>query len=507
MHEATSSHHHETRIPLREALILAAILLVTMVLYALLMVRDTVPLPGLAILLGLWLLHWIISGRLSLATPMDMPLLALLALLPLSLYISIDRALSLPKVYGLVLGINIFYLIVNLVRSRSLLRLVIPALVLLCLGMTAFGLVSSDWTFAGGSALDPVYNRIPHLIDSVPRSTFSGVNVNTTGGMLTFLVPLLAGLMWDRGSFRRTFLKSKTLGVVYKLVLAGAAGAAMVTLLLTQSRGAILGSAAGLLTLAIWKNRRFVWLLPLLLLIILAAFYIFAEGDPSKFISMLDTNEFQTLPGRLEAWKNTLYLIQDFPITGAGIGTYNKLFAEVYSFIPFALQGEGSYHAHSTYLASAVDLGLPALVLYMALAGSAATMALRTVYRGHTLNRALARGLACGLLAHLVFGIMDAFLLGTKPGAILWVFYGLIAALYLGSRGSATAKRSAAGWWKGMGIGLGLWGLASLAALAFVTTLPWLSILIAGVLGVVLGILSVAGFLHNQLDKQPFENR
>jgi hypothetical protein len=40
-------------------------------------------------------------------------------------------------------------------------------------------------------------------------------------------------------------------------------------------------------------------------------------------------------------------------------------------------------------------------------------------------------GLVWGILTHQIFGLTDAFLLGTKPGVVMWVFMGLIAALYV----------------------------------------------------------------------------
>jgi hypothetical protein len=31
------------------------------------------------------------------------------------------------------------------------------------------------------------------------------------------------------------------------------------------------------------------------------------------------------------------------------------------------------------------------------------------------------------MLAHQVFGLTDAFILGTKPGVLLWIFFALVA--------------------------------------------------------------------------------
>jgi hypothetical protein len=40
-------------------------------------------------------------------------------------------------------------------------------------------------------------------------------------------------------------------------------------------------------------------------------------------------------------------------------------------------------------------------------------------------------GLGAGILAHQIFGLTDAFMLGTKPGIVMWIIMGLITGLYL----------------------------------------------------------------------------
>ncbi|MFQ5343985.1 MAG: hypothetical protein ACE5F6_20785 [Anaerolineae bacterium] len=41
------------------------------------------------------------------------------------------------------------------------------------------------------------------------------------------------------------------------------------------------------------------------------------------------------------------------------------------------------------------------------------------------------KGPAAGLLAHQIFGLTDAFMLGAKPGIVMWILMGLITGLYL----------------------------------------------------------------------------
>jgi len=37
--------------------------------------------------------------------------------------------------------------------------------------------------------------------------------------------------------------------------------------------------------------------------------------------------------------------------------------------------------------------------------------------------------LAAGMFAHHVFGLTDAFMLGTKPGIVMWIFFAFAAAI------------------------------------------------------------------------------
>ena len=481
--------------------LLPILLAVTAVLYAVLMIADLLPLWGLAALAGLWLLYTILNRRLSPATPLDMPILAMLIILVLSWFVTVDRALSISKIEGLLLGITLFYLLTNYLWRTRQLRLVIPALVALALGVAALGLVGADWDFAQETALSPIYARLPHLISAVPRSTFNGINVNTIGGALGFFVPLLFSLLWDEGAYGRTFInsKQKTKTRLYKVFLFIAFCFCGTLLVLTQSRGAMLGSAAGMLAVAIWKDRRFLWLLPIILAVLAAVFVFVGQGNLSNLVSNLDSNEYSTLPGRMEAWRNTLYLIQDFPITGTGIGTYSKLFNEVYTFIPFALQGAGSAHAHNSYLAVAADLGLPGLILYMALFSGTARMALKVVRTSRNITQALVIGLACGLLSHMVFGITDAYLLGTKLGGIMWIFFGIIAAINAHKKRFAsqitdmvedesTSKNKAGTKVWSLLAGIGTWLLFSAAAVALVNVNVYVSVGLAAGLGMILGM-------------------
>jgi len=89
-------------------------------------------------------------------------------------------------------------------------------------------------------------------------------------------------------------------------------------------------------------------------------------------------------------------------------------------------------HAHNELLQVAIDLGIPGFVAYVALWWAFA----RTTWRVYAWapdegTRRLVLGIAAGLLAHQIFGLTDAFMLGTKPGIVMWILMGIITGLYL----------------------------------------------------------------------------
>jgi putative inorganic carbon (HCO3(-)) transporter len=80
-------------------------------------------------------------------------------------------------------------------------------------------------------------------------------------------------------------------------------------------------------------------------------------------------------------------------------------------------------------LQTAVDLGLPGLVAYLALLLIAWASCWRCARRGDPSIRPTALGLAAGLVGLHVYGLVDALAPGSKPGLAFWLALGLIAAL------------------------------------------------------------------------------
>ena len=495
--------------------------LLLIILYAIFMVSDKVPLVGLVALGLTWAIRWWMTGAEEVtATPMDVPILGILALLPLSLYASTDWSLSLPKVYGIILGVAIFYASINAINTIRRLGLAVVGLILLSAIVASMGLVGADWLGTKLFALPQIYELLPRLVRDVPRSIAGGIHPNIVGGALTFFIPLQASLLWSNREFNATrFVTNTRLARIfhsgYKPILLLSLALTSFTLLLTQSRGAIAGVSIGLYVLALWHDRRFLGAIPLVVLGLFVMVQVWGVGNLTEFLSRIDISGGITLSGRMEAWQRAIYMIQDFPFTGVGIGTFDPVAHVLY---PFFLIGPDVQvpHAHNMLLEVAVDLGIPGLVFYVALLSGFAFSAWRAYQKAAKSLRALIVGLTCGMLAHQIFGIMDAFMLGTKLGVVMWLFFGLVTAMYiyqdrlamefndaevkkvgkgivLGS--SAFERKSRARQWlRGLGSFFPpfvYWALFSMLAISFVGNQPYISLAIAVAGGVILGFICI----------------
>ena len=420
--------------------ILVVMFLLITLLYALLMFTDRLPLFGIAFVGLLWLSFWLLTGRISFATPMDLPIIGLITLLPLSLAITVDRELVIPNLYSLGLAIPLFYVIVNAINQPRRVQLAGLAIIFLAIATSTPGLLGTDWENTKLPLLTPIYENLPNLVSIIPGAPAGGgINANTLGGALAFFPPLLLSLIWDKGGFKRMFQKDKgqlnPSYFLYKVLLLFTLLFTSAALILTQSRAAYLGTVIGIIVLAVWKDHRFLWSIPLIIVIIGITWQFYAQGSTlGELITLLDSSGERTLESRLELWQNTISVIQDFPLTGVGLNTFGSILSNYYSFNIFPYGDEFYFHAHNTFLTIAVEMGIPALALYSTLIGSFTAMAVRIYKKGRTFIQALTMGLFCGLLAHMAYGMMDAYTLGKILGVIMWIFYGVMAALYIHRR-------------------------------------------------------------------------
>jgi hypothetical protein len=300
-------------------------LLVT--IYVIFTFSDRAPLLGLLVLGLLWIARWWATGRLATMTPVDIPILAILTMVPVSLYVSVDRSLSQPKFYGLILGIAVFYVVVNATRTIRGMQLAAVALVLVSAVVVMLGLVATDWPSKAKLFSWPqLYGDLPRLIQEIPRSRRGGFSPNGIGGTLIFLIPVLLSLLWSgRPATRIQEASSRLLPIWwawYRPILALSLLLTTFTLALTQSRSALIGISVGLLALAVWHDRRALWAIPIIALALFVLFQSGREWRLTQFVLHVDADS-PTVQRRVEIWQRAIHMIRDSPHAGVGLGAFN----------------------------------------------------------------------------------------------------------------------------------------------------------------------------------------
>jgi len=382
----------------------------------------------LAVVPIVWACARITTGRIVPRTPLNIALYVLLTMVAVSLYATFDIQFSLGKVSGLLLGVLFYWAVVRWVTTAHRLKIAVAAFLFAGTGLAVIGLLGARW-FDKFPLIGAIVSRLPRAIRGIPGAE-EGFQPNAVAGCLVLFVPLQAALLFSgagsrlRGAVpgpRRTFTI-----VVQSLLLVLTAG----TLLLTQSRGAWLGTAVAVLSFLFWYGKRTRLLAAAL---VAASLLLVATLGPqtaaNMAISQSGPGMAGNVSGRVELWSRAVYGIQDFPFTGMGMNAFRKVMPVLYPTFLTSPDFDVA-HAHNHLLQAALDLGIPGLVAYLSIWIVAAVVLVR-VYRcaSDRAVPALAGGLGAGLIAHFSFSMTDAIPLGSKAG-VFWLSLALAVSLH-----------------------------------------------------------------------------
>jgi len=134
--------------------------------------------------------------------------------------------------------------------------------------------------------------------------------------------------------------------------------------------------------------------------------------------------------GRFEIFSRALFMIQDFPYTGIGMGSFTSV---ADTFYPFLYASPGSInHAHNLILQVALDLGIPGLIAWLAIIIIIVSTSWNLLRVGRSLDNTLLTGIGAGLLcsqiALITHGLTDAVTWGmVRSAPIVWAIWGFTA--------------------------------------------------------------------------------
>ncbi len=326
------------------------------------------------------LVRLVLTGRLFIRTPFDLPILIFLAGSVAGLIVSPDRVVALGGLASTFASVVVYYGLANNQRRGNRYWLTVGALV------CAVTVGLSVWFFSEGTARLVVFNRwFFSLFKEFPKTGGPVLQFNSLGALLASVIPCLLAVALFKG---------------HRLIRTVAAGFAVLftaALVLTDSGGGWIACAAGVATVLCWWRWQS--------LFALVPSYGLAAGSAALFYHRVSwlAPSFSTgsLMTRFVFWGNTLRLLGGWrAVTGLGLGGWSRAYREAYADVQI--------HVHNSYLQQYVDAG----VIGVATTVSAAVQFL---FLGRDILHArrddpwygVAVGLIGGVVAGAVFAMYD----------------------------------------------------------------------------------------------------
>ena len=203
-----------------------------------------------------------------------------------------------------------------------------------------------------------------------------------------------------------------------RLLFAGTATVALVgtaALLLTQSRGGLLGYAAALAVIVWWSGARLrlLSLLAAVFLVLVVALTPPGQHIAARFIQsgFAVEQDVQVTPAtwanqeRIAHWRAGIAMMEAYPWTGAGAGQFNVRYREFTKVWRFRIPRG---HAHNGYIQMGAQAGVPGLIASFLFAGALLASTWRGFHRAlGPANRAVALGGFAVMVAFCVHSVFD----------------------------------------------------------------------------------------------------
>lgn len=350
--------------------------------------------------------------RMPARTPLDLPVLAVMAAIALGVAGSLDRRVSLEAVLPILPAIPLFYLVADhrFADADTLRRAVLIAgVTVACFALASVWRQWQGWLDLV-RAVDGGVSRATLLPPSVPRVEGVGSHPNVLGAVLAIATPFF---VLSFGATRRLERAAAAVGLVI----------ALAALFFTLSRAAWVAAAAGTCVTAagmVLGSGRTLRLRPVLggtgVLVALALVAAAALGGARPDWLFRDS-----LDPRADMRRAGIEMFKERPLTGNGPGLYVALYPRHDGAYPFA-----AVHSHNVAVQIAADYGLAGLLAGALMLGATAALFVWRFVRGDAAQRRLVAGASGAVTAFLVHGLADAPHLFPEVLLLLAIAVGLV---------------------------------------------------------------------------------
>ncbi|RKY27079.1 MAG: hypothetical protein DRP61_04865 [Candidatus Omnitrophota bacterium] len=311
----------------------------------------------------------------------------------------------------------------DIYHSQSILfERVIPYLIYLIMGayliqsnkkniyILAFALVISAFIIGLGGAADYILKSPKRLF------TVFGYELpfHSLALFLTFYIPFLTFLFIGM----QKLWKKVILGVILLLLIICWMGAA--------SRGAWLAVSLSIITvLGICKKKK--WLV-LTLVFLLIVFLVFPAVQTHRLRWIFDSTHWGHRPRLIQAAFN---IFKDYPLLGAGLGMYEKLFNK-YKPPGRYPKGFERLHAHNDYMELLSERGIFGLVGFLWILGLFFKKSFYCIRKVFSKDYGIFTGLTASLFSAVIFSFFSTMVnVGTRSAPFFWFLLGVASQFYL----------------------------------------------------------------------------
>jgi len=255
-------------------------------------------------------------------------------------------------------------------------------------------------------------------------------NSNFLGGFLSLTIPLaLSQLMSGHLTTRRW--------------LVGLTTAAMVAaLFLTQARSSIVAAGvSSMLLVVILRTSRPMAIVAagLIFVGIGAGVTLLAPSIGTRFSDLLSLEENVSVSRRLYFWKAGGEAVVSSPLIGHGLGSH-ELVIPRFRNSSYWMNGSEDVvpHAHNEFLETAVELGIPGVLLYAALIAFVLWKGSKALRSDSEWESSTAAGIFCALVAVLLDNLGNVSLRQPSVAMIAWILSGVLISPLLHPVGPTT---------------------------------------------------------------------
>lgn len=254
-------------------------------------------------------------------------------------------------------------------------------------------------TLSVSAIVASLYSMYTYFVVGQVRATGIFTGENGLGTACTVALFLLVGLIQHERGWR------SVLGLASIPFIATA-------LVLSLSRGALIGMAIGLLVYA-WKHRR-VFAIGMVLAAIMAAIPLYAIPNGSRLASLTPTQNFD----RVALWSDAIHMIRDHPITGVGGGVFQHVHPRYNS----TGRTDSPAFAHNMVLQVTAEFGILGLIPFLCLLGSVCASGLMVVWQGSALHTSV----FAAFVSVLVHDMVDNVTWGMWAATTFWLLAGIM---------------------------------------------------------------------------------